>query len=202
MTSLQVAPQLTSQPTPIHRSVDLETLFKQCFYNDYKTLLIGGADEPLYRPTTSVDKPHCLFYRADYFASALHEIAHWCIAGVERRQQEDWGYWYCPDGRSPEQQRAFESVEVKPQAVEWILSLAAGAPFRISSDNLLGSCDKAGEGDAFTNAVAAQVQCYRQGALPSRAHQFFLALSERYGIVEPLADRRYSLDALQGRKQQ
>jgi len=198
MTALQVAPQLTPQPAPTHHSVDLEALFKQCFYKDYQTLLIGGADEPLYRPATSADMPHCLFYRADYFASALHEIAHWCIAGVERRQQEDWGYWYCPDGRSPEQQRAFEFVEVKPQAVEWMLSLAAGAPFRISSDNLLGSGNQVEEGDTFKSAVAAQVQRYRQGALPSRAQQFFLALSEHYGTADTLVESDYSLEALQG----
>ena len=198
MTLLEVAAQLTPQLAPVHRSVDLETLFKQCFYKDYQTLLIGGADEPLYRPAISADKPHCLFYRADYFASALHEIAHWCIAGVERRQQEDWGYWYCPDGRSPEQQRDFESVEVKPQALEWLFSLAAGAPFRISSDNLLGSCARAEEGDAFSNAVAAQVQSYRQGALPSRAQHFVLALSEHYGTADALIGSDYSLEALQG----
>jgi len=186
------APAIT-QCAGLHRSADLETLFKQCFYKDYQTRLIGGADEPLYRPATSATKPHCLFYRADYFASALHEISHWCIAGVERRQQEDWGYWYCPDGRSPEQQRAFEAAEVKPQAVEWILSLAAGAPFRISSDNLLGSCDKAEEGDTFKSAVVAQVQRYRQGALPSRAQQFFLALSAHYGTAD---ESDYSLQGL------
>ena len=152
----------------------------------------------MYRPAISADKPHCLFYRADYFASALHEIAHWCIAGVERRQQEDWGYWYCPDGRSPEQQRDFESVEVKPQALEWLFSLAAGAPFRISSDNLLGSCARAEEGDAFSNAVAAQVQSYRQGALPSRAQHFVLALSKHYGTADALVGNDYSLEALQG----
>ncbi len=198
MTLLEVAAQLTPQLAPVHRSVDLEALFKQCFYKDYQTLLIGGADEPLYRPATSATEPHCLFYRADYFASALHEIAHWCIAGVERRQQEDWGYWYCPDGRSAEQQRAFESAEVKPQAVEWLFSLAADAPFRISSDNLLGSCARAEEGDAFTNAVAAQVQSYRQGALPSRAQHFVLALSENYGTADALVGSDYSLEALQG----
>jgi len=188
----------TTQCGSLHRSANLETLFKQCFYKDYQTLLIGGADEPLYRPATSATEAHCLFYRADYFASALHEIAHWCIAGVERRQQEDWGYWYCPDGRSPEQQRAFESVEVKPQAIEWMLSAAAGAPFRISSDNLLGSGNQLEEGGAFKSAVVAQAQCYRQDALPSRAEQFFLALSEYYGTAEPLAEGRYTLEVLQG----
>ncbi len=37
--------------------------------------------------------------RTDFFASALHEISHWCVAGKARREQVDFGYWYCPDGR-------------------------------------------------------------------------------------------------------
>ena len=184
--------QEATQVTLAHRSVDLETLFEQCFYKDYKTLLMGGADEPLYRPATSSDEPHRLYYRADYFASALHEIAHWCIAGVQRRQQEDWGYWYCPDGRSPAQQRAFETVELKPQAVEWMLSVAAAAPFRISSDNLLGMSSNVEEGGDFYQAVTAQVQCYRQAALPPRAMQFFLAVAAFYGVADPLAERHYA----------
>jgi elongation factor P hydroxylase len=79
---------------------------------------------------------HLLWYREDYFASALHEVAHWCIAGEQRRQQLDFGYWYAPDGRSPEQQGAFEAVEYKPQALEWFFSLACGYRFRLSADNL------------------------------------------------------------------
>lgn len=183
--------------SPVRRSVDLEALFKQCFYKDYQTLLIGGADEPLYSPAkyspaTAQGEPHRLYYRADYFASALHEIAHWCIAGAQRRQQEDWGYWYCPDGRSPDQQRAFEAVEVKPQALEWMLSVAAAAPFRISSDNLLGMANNTEEGGHFYQAVAAQVQCYRQTGLPSRAKQFFLAVAAFYDVADPLAERHYA----------
>lgn len=188
MASRQAATQLT----PAHRRADLEALFKQCFYKEYQTLLIGGADEPLYSPATSRVEPHRLYYRADYFASALHEIAHWCIAGAQRRQQEDFGYWYCPDGRSPDQQRAFEAVEVKPQAVEWMLSVAAAAPFRISSDNLLGMANNTEEGGDFYQAVASQVQCYRQSALPARARQFFYALAAFYGVADPLAERHYA----------
>ena len=184
--------QAATQHTPAHHSIDLEALFKQCFYKNYKTLLIGGADEPLYSPATSSDEPHRLYYRADYFASALHEIAHWCIAGAQRRQQEDWGYWYCPDGRSPAQQRAFETVEVKPQAVEWMLSVAAAATFRISSDNLLSMANNSEEDGDFYQAVAAQVQCYRQAALPPRAMQFFLAVAAFYGVADPLAERHYA----------
>ncbi len=50
------------------------------------------------------------------FASALHEISHWCIAGKARRELVDFGYWYCPDGRDAMTQSQFEDVEVKPQA--------------------------------------------------------------------------------------
>ena len=50
--------------------------------------VIGGALEPLYRPATSI-APATLYFREDYPASALHEIAHWCIAGTQRRSQED-----------------------------------------------------------------------------------------------------------------
>lgn len=187
-----VLPPAGIQRRPFHCSSDLEALFKQCFYKEYKTLLIGGADEPLYSPATSIGQPHRLYYRADYFASALHEVAHWCIAGAQRRQLEDWGYWYCPDGRSATQQRAFETVEVKPQAVEWMLSVAAAAPFRISSDNLLGMANNKEEGWDFSQAVAAQVQCYRQTGLPSRAKQFFLAVAEFYGVADPLAATHYA----------
>lgn len=183
--------ELAAQARPVHSSADLEILFKQCFYRDYKTLLIGGADEPLYRPAQSPAEPHCLYYRADYFASALHEIAHWCIAGAERRLQEDWGYWYCPDGRSPAQQRAFEAVEVKPQAIEWLLSVAAAAPFRISRDNVLAAGNRVEDDGDFARALSAQVQCYRQTGLPPRAEQFLLALSAFYGVADPLADKHY-----------
>ncbi len=178
--------------SPVHRNVDLEALFKQCFYKDYQTLLMGGADEPFYNPATSKDEDHRLYYRADYFASALHEIAHWCIAGAERRQQKDWGYWYYSDGRSPAQQRAFEAVEIKPQAVEWMFSVAAAATFRISSDNLLGMASNTEEGGDFHKAVTAQVQCYQQSALPPRASQFFIALAAFYGVADPLAERHYA----------
>ncbi|MBL4782369.1 MAG: elongation factor P hydroxylase [Porticoccaceae bacterium] len=189
MGSIQAVTQLSAT----HRSTDLEALFEQCFNGDYQTLLIGGADEPLYRPSTTPSQPHRIFYRADYFASALHEIAHWCIAGAERRLLEDWGYWYCPDGRSPEQQRAFEAVEVLPQSIEWMFSVASAMPFRISSDNLLAGNNLAEEGSDFHRALAAQVLNYRRLGLPPRAARFFLALGECYGVADPLAARHYKL---------
>ena len=102
----------------------LEAVFARCFARTENTRLVGGAAEPLYQPAGKGNGPHSLYFREDYFASALHEVAHWCIAGIERRQRVDFGYWYAPEGRSDDQQRAFESVEVRPQALEWYFSLA------------------------------------------------------------------------------
>jgi elongation factor P hydroxylase len=124
---------------------------------------------------------HRLYYRSDYFASALHEVAHWCIAGERRRQLADFGYWYAPDGRSPQQQSAFEAVEAKPQALEWLFSLACGYRFRISVDNL--GATQAGEHDTapFRQRVLAQARAWQQSRLPPRAELFFSALSLEFG---------------------
>ena len=60
--------------------------FAWCFYREFNTELVGGAPEPLYRPGSTTG-PAQLMYREDFPASALHEAAHWCIAGKARRQQ-------------------------------------------------------------------------------------------------------------------
>ena len=99
----------------------LITVFNDCFVASERTELIGGAEEPFYRSWHNDCLAQVIFTR-DYRSSALHEIAHWCIAGKERRKQDDFGYWYAPDGRSTDQQLAFEQVEVRPQAVEWAFS--------------------------------------------------------------------------------
>ncbi len=145
-------------------------LFNQQFQISENTVLIDGATEPLYKPAQSPREQHCIYFSHDYAASALHEIAHWTLAGSERRLQIDYGYWYAPDGRSPEQQRLFEQVEVKPQAVEWIFSLAAGLKFKLSADNLDSNL---GASEAFKAAVWQQAYDYlEQASLPPRAAQF------------------------------
>ena len=71
-------------------AADLERIFRECFFAEYATVLVGGAPEPLYVPSPEVlREPHRVVYREDYFASALHEVAHWCLAGAERRKLED-----------------------------------------------------------------------------------------------------------------
>ena len=104
----------------------ISAIFADEFEAKYSTILVGGGSEPLYLPKTSDNLPAKIIYRADYLSSALHEIAHWCIAGKKRLNMQDYGYWYAPDGRSAEQQELFEQSEVKPQALEWMFSVACG----------------------------------------------------------------------------
>ena len=79
-----------------------------------------------------------------------------------------------------------------PQAIEWMLSVAAATTFRISSDNLLAADNLIAEEGGFSSAVAAQVQRYRETALPPRAGQFLLALAQFYGVADPLAAKHYA----------
>lgn len=169
----------------------LERVFGHCFASDYNTRLAGGAVEPLYQPSVGVGF-NCLYYREDYFASALHEVAHWCIAGRARRQRVDFGYWYTPDGRDASAQRAFEEVEVKPQALEWHFSRACGYRFRVSVDNL-DAAGATGPADGFKRRVLAQAKAWEEGGLPARARVFLDALQKEFG---PVKQRPFRLEDL------
>lgn len=133
-----------------------------------RTLLVGGADEPLYVPASQADDNYSrIYFREDFFASALHELSHWCIAGPERRLKTDFGYWYEPEGRTAAQQQQFEKVEIKPQALEWILSKVLGRKFRVSADNLDGEVSPTES--LFKQNIHAQVQAYLINGLPRNA---------------------------------
>lgn len=173
--------------------VELEATFQQLFTHSHRTRLVGGGTEPLYRPATNPQELHTITYSYDYAASALHEVAHWCVAGAARRQQEDYGYWYAPDGRTAQQQNLFEQVEVKPQALEWIFSVAAGRTFRVSADNLEAEL---GASQAFKDAVYQQVQHYCQNGLPERADAFAQALATRTGLCTLLTPAYFQREAL------
>jgi elongation factor P hydroxylase len=153
----------------VHDPTELQRIFDGLFAERLNTVLRGGAPEPFYE----VGRPCVLHYREDYFASALHEVAHWCVAGKERRALDDFGYWYEPDGRSPSQQREFEQVEVKPQAMESLFAQACGWEFTLSADNVDGD---ARPSQAFAAAVQAQREVYLAEGLPSRAARFVEAL--------------------------
>lgn len=171
---------------------DLVSIFNRTFLASHNTLLVSGGHEPLYSPPSD-HTPARIVFTHDYFSSALHEISHWLIAGDQRRQQEDYGYWYCPDGRTAIQQAAFEQVEVSPQALEWILSKACGSPFRLSLDNLTGSMS---DGRAFAKAVYARVIAYINQGLPLRAHTMRRALVEHYGTAVSLNSHNFTLEEI------
>ena len=150
-------------------------LFEEQFLPSFDTRLEAGHSEPMYIPAAK-NTPARICFRADYASSALHEVAHWCIAGKTRRQAVDYGYWYAPDGRSLRQQAEFEKVEVKPQAMEWLFSLAAGISFNISADNLDAGLASS---QFFAEAVARQALKYLETGLPDRAQLYYQTLLEQ-----------------------
>lgn len=156
---------------------DLIRIFDHCFANTYNTRLVKGDEEPVYLPADNERPYHAIIFAHGFFSSALHECAHWFIAGKERRKLVDFGYWYMPDGRTAEQQELFQKVEIKPQALEWILSAATGHKFRVSVDNLNGAET---DTDAFKAAVHSQVIDYCLQGLPHRAQLFREALCSFY----------------------
>jgi len=160
---------------------DLITLFDRCFAQSENTRLIRGDDEPIYLPADNQLPYHRVVFAHGFFASAMHEIAHWCVAGPERRLLEDFGYWYKPDGRTADEQAQFEQVEVKPQAMEWHFSAAAGHKFVFSADNLSSAI---GASDQFKADVQAQALQYLEQGLPERAQRWSDCLREFYQTGE------------------
>jgi len=164
---------------------DLQQIFAACFSVQHRTALIGEASEPLYTPAVDSGDMHTIYYRHDYFSSALHEVAHWCIAGEKRRQLEDYGYWYAPNGRTTQQQQDFQLVELKPQAIEWAFSLACDIDFSVSIDNLhaLDNKDDAAlrtQESLFKKAVKKQLEKYFEFGFPVRALVFLKQLQAFY----------------------
>lgn len=172
-----------------HDVDDLICIFNGLFQRNENTRLIKGGDEPIYLPACQQHTYHQIVFAHGFYASALHEIAHWCVAGPERRQCVDYGYWYEPDGRTSDQQRAFERVEARPQALEWILAKAAGFKFNISVDNLGGEpVDRR----PFAKAVLVELSLWFERGLPDRAQILVAALRDYYHQAE-LARESFSL---------
>lgn len=177
----------------MHRYQDLITIFNDCYEARYNTKLVKGDDEPIYLPANEDCPYNALYFAHGFFSSALHECSHWLIAGKERRKQVDFGYWYIPDGRTDEQQKIFQCVEVKPQAMEWILSVAAGHRFVVSIDNLNGA---ATDTAAFKQAVYQQVLSYCTEGLSERARLFRNALCRFYATSPTLKIEDFDIESL------
>jgi elongation factor P hydroxylase len=174
-----------------HNYQDLIDLFEQVFFAQFNTRLIKGGDEPLYSPADENSTYHQIIFAHGYYASAFHEIAHWCHAGEKRRLIEDFGYWYIPDGRNEKQQNKFEQVEVIPQAIEWAFNVAAQKKYHTSADNLNGY---QGDTDGFKKKVYQQVLVFLEQGFPPRAQQFIEALMTFYNTDFPLVAEQFSYD--------
>jgi len=169
------------------RQLDVRQLmcvFNREFLASDKTELIGGASEPYYEPGA----PHCIHFRADFVRSALHEVAHWCVAGRRRRQLPDYGYWYSPDGRDAELQQAFFAVEARPQAVERCFCEAIGIAFSPSVDNI-GAHIEPPQLRRFETRVQEWCDQFERTGLPSRAARFITALRSNTSLSQdPMPD--------------
>ena len=73
-----------------HHYQQLVEIFDKCFADDFNTRLIKGDDEPIYLPADSEVPYNRIVFAHGFYASALHEISHWCIAGKARREQVEF----------------------------------------------------------------------------------------------------------------
>ena len=153
-------------------------LFNACFGIKEATFLVGGAREPFYEPG-NVGHIH---FREDFMRSALHEVAHWCVAGKRRHQLPDYGYWYAPDGRSEAQQSAFFSIEARPQANESIYCDACDVGIAPSDDNTEGGVTDT-ELEVFVTRITYWRSRFLKEGLPSRAEQFRQALNREFAGI-------------------
>ena len=158
----------SAEPVDAHQ---LTRLFNHEFAVSDTTELIGGAAEPYYEPGS----PHRIYFRADYVRSALHEVAHWCVAGRRRRRLSDYGYWYSPDGRDAAQHQAFFAVEARPQAIERCFCEAIGIPFSPSVDNV-GAQIEPEQLRRFEARIQEWCNQFERTGLPLRAARFVTAL--------------------------
>jgi elongation factor P hydroxylase len=181
----------------MHYYSQLIELFNKDFKGRLATELVRGGCEPVYIPR-SEDYPYDrVIFAHGYFSSALHEISHWSIAGAERRKLLDFGYWYNLDGRTEQQQKEFELVEIKPQALEWIFCQAANFQFNVSLDNLSGDISAAAEAaETFKDKIWQQTQTYIKNGLPQRANIFVESLAANYRGNEPLSSNEFKREDL------
>jgi elongation factor P hydroxylase len=168
-------------------AADIVRTFNKLFVDGYNTVLCGGADEPLYRSAFIGQAEHQIWFRNDYASSALHEIAHWCIAGRDRRLQDDYGYWY-NEKRNATHQRRFEEAEARPQGLEWILSIAAGVEFRVSCDNFeLINLDL----EPLRKRVREEALKFIHSGIPQRAEKLQRCFVEVSGVQDVMSPHHF-----------
>ncbi|MFT5692280.1 MAG: elongation factor P hydroxylase [Oceanicoccus sp.] len=172
---------------------DLISIFNSTFLKTENTQLVKGEGEPIYLPSNEKSQFSQVVFAHGFFSSALHEVAHWCVAGTERRELVDYGYWYEPDGRNLEQQKEFERVEIMPQALEWIFAVSCDKRFSVSVDNLSGA-----ESDSrpFKMAVYGKVMSLCESGLSGRAASFHEHLADFYQTPRNLSSDLFLFSSL------
>ena len=157
---------------------DLTDLLNSKILIKFNTVIIGGFNEPFYQ--AAIDgKPAEIQFSHDYIRSALHELSHWCVAGVERRKIDDFGYWYVADGRDQKQQNEFFKLEIKPQAIEWAFSIICGVKFEASVDNLDNPIDGV---EKFKQDLVIQIKQYLQQGFTQRVETILSIFAKHRGI--------------------
>jgi elongation factor P hydroxylase len=137
----------------------------------YHAVLEGGAEEPLYLPPRD-GHPARILYTRDYAQSALHELAHWCIAGAARRALVDYGYWYQPPPRAREERARFLAVEARVQGLELLFARVARVRFHVSLD------DPGSDPGDLDLAVHTAAQAWLQRGFSARTAAVFAALDD------------------------
>ena len=94
-------------------------------------------------------------------------------------------------------QLAFAEVEVKPQAIEWLFSVAAGIAFNFSADNLNEGGSVIGlQWRQFQSRVANMASSLSKTGLPRRADAFISRLAQFYGTGDRWRDEaNYQLES-------
>ena len=157
----------------------LEALFVRLFREPERTVLVRALScDPVYYPQSESREFAEIHFANNFFSSALHEIAHWLIAGPDRRGKLDYGYWYKPDGRDQAEQQHFEQFEARNQGLEWILSTAANHCFHISADNINGDST---DGVVFAGAVRENALLFLEKGFTGRTKTFVDALIAEFG---------------------
>jgi elongation factor P hydroxylase len=149
--------------------------FNETFARSHGCVMVGGGLEPRYLPGGRAPHRAILRYRENFAASALHEAAHWCIAGRRRRAMVDFGYWYAPPPRTGDLQARFVLVEARAQALERHFSRCIGLPFQPSIDDV--SQVDAAALSRFAAAIERAAAQMCAAGLPARARRFADALT-------------------------
>jgi elongation factor P hydroxylase len=158
------------------RALELVALWNALFSDAHRTIAEIGGNEPLYLPPTPTSHGRIVCNR-DYPASALHEIAHWCIASPRRRKLVDYGYEYLAPPRDADAQRRFFDAEERNQALESLFAAAAGLEFRVSVDDV--GADLASASTFATRVAARAARLERDGLRPD-VERYRTALRRTY----------------------